>query len=137
MTWIKDTVPKEALFLVNSFFAYDDTVVVGSDAGWWIPMLAQRDSTLPPINYGVEQGTQPDYYESVNAFQNDIRNETLDQPDVQAPLKERGITHIYIGQQQGRVNNKDPLLNVHQLLDSPYFQPLYHQDRVWIFEYIP
>ncbi|MGD2159336.1 MAG: hypothetical protein PVG32_20840 [Anaerolineales bacterium] len=139
MTWIKENVPEDAKFLVNAFFAYDDTVIVGSDGGWWIPLLAHRDSTLPPINYGVEQGHQPDYWNSVNAFQAEIQNKHLDQPEVLAALIENGVTHIYIGQQRGRVNNKGSIsiLNINHLLKSDKFRTIYHQDRVAIFEYLP
>jgi hypothetical protein len=137
MTWIKENVPEDAKFLVNAFFAYDDTVIVGSDGGWWIPLLAHRDSTLPPINYGVEQGHQPDYWNSVNAFQAEIQNKRLDQPEVLAALIENGVTHIYIGQQRGRVNNKGLVLNINHLLNSDKFRTIYRQDRVAIFEYLP
>jgi len=42
-------------------FAYGDSVIVGSDGGWWLPLLARRQTTLPPINYGSEQGVRADY----------------------------------------------------------------------------
>jgi hypothetical protein len=54
---------------------------------------------------------------------------------VRALLKERGVTHVYIGQQGGRVGNPGPpLLQAGLLSESPYYRVVYHQDRVWIFE---
>jgi hypothetical protein len=53
---------------------------------------------------------------------------------VLAELRARGITHVYLGQRQGGVNNPVPPLEPARLLGSPAFRLLYHQDRVWIFE---
>ena len=53
-----------------------------------------------------------------------------------ATLAEYGVTHVYIGQQQGSVNYNGPLrINTEELLDDPHFEPIYHQDRVWVFEF--
>ncbi len=58
-------------------------------------------------------------------------------PDVIAPLRERGITHVYIGQRQGRVNYAGPdVLQPERLLASSCFRPTFHQDRVWVFEVV-
>ncbi|HEC61261.1 MAG TPA: DUF1616 domain-containing protein [bacterium] len=132
-TWIRENISPEARFLVNSFFAYGDILIVGSDAGWWLPLLANRQTTLPPINYGNEQGFQPDYVVWVNALNVAILQNGLDHPDVQALLSERGVTHVYIGQLQGQVNYQGPALDPNLMLASPNFQPVYHRDRVWIF----
>ncbi|MGQ9846765.1 MAG: hypothetical protein ACUVQP_04590, partial [Bacteroidales bacterium] len=37
--WIDENLPEEAKILVNSFFAYGGSVIVGSDGGWWLPSL--------------------------------------------------------------------------------------------------
>jgi hypothetical protein len=133
--WIPENTPYNARFLVNSFFAYGDTLIVGSDAGWWLPLLASRQTTLPPINYESEQGTRSDYVEWINALSAEIRNKGINHPDVLAKLGERDITHIYIGQRQGRVNYDGPyVLQPQQLLADSHFHPAYHQDRVWVFE---
>jgi hypothetical protein len=54
-----------------------------------------------------------------------------------AMLKERGVTHVYIGQQQGSVNSPGALLDPAQLLSDSRFRLIYHQDRVYIFEFLP
>jgi hypothetical protein len=52
-------------------------------------------------------------------------------------LRERGVTHVYIGQRQGRLNYDGPgILEPRQLLASPHFRPVYHEDRVWVFEVV-
>ncbi len=136
-TWIQGNVPQNALFLVNSMPAYGDTLIVGSDGGWWLPLSARRSTTLPPINYGTEQGPQPQYRQWINQLTNDINNKGLTDPQVIQNLVERGITHVYIGQRQGRVNNGGPILEPQALQDSPFFQQVYHQDLVWIFRFNP
>ena len=137
-TWIQEHTAPDARFLVNSFFAYGGTVVAGSDGGWWLQLLARRQTSLPPFTYGFEQGPVPDYREWVNALTAEIQQKGIEHPDVLATLRERGITHVYIGQRQGRVNYDGPhVLDPNRLLAIPHFRPIYHLDRVWIFEVLP
>lgn len=132
--WIRANTPAEARFLVNTFLAYDGMVAVGSDGGWWLPLLAARQVSVPPINYAIERGPTPEYAYWVNALPEAIQKKGIAAPDVVAMLHERGITYVYIGQQRGRVNYNGPDILVPQkLLDSPAFRPVYHQDLVWVF----
>ncbi|MCL4487650.1 MAG: hypothetical protein M1570_05915 [Chloroflexi bacterium] len=133
--WIKKNTPSDAVFLVNSFFAYGGTDVVGSDAGWWLPLLAGRSTTVPPLNYESEMGPRPDYREWINNLVHEIETRGIADPEVLAILREHRVTHIYIGQQNGRVNYGGPyVLEPEQLLSVPAFHPVYHEDRVWVFE---
>ena len=134
--WIDANLPEQARLLVNAFFAYGDWVTVGSDGGWWLPLTAHRLTSLPPINYGNEKGIFADYRQQVNALQSEILAKGVDHPDVLRLLQERGIRYIYIGQRQGRVNNAGAILDPQVLLASPAFKPIYHQDRVYIFEVV-
>ncbi len=136
--WIRDHLPAGARFLVNAFFAYDNAVAAGSDAGWWLPLLTGRQTNLPPMNYGSEQEPRPGYMRWVNEPTRLVQSSGIGAPDTLALLKERGITHVYIGQQRGRVGYDGPhTLSAEQLLADPHFTPIYHQDRVWIFEVAP
>jgi hypothetical protein len=133
--WIQENTPHDARFLVNSFFAFGDTVIVGSDGGWWLPLLAHRQTTLPPLNYGSEQGPHPDYGIWINTLTSEILTKSVTHSSVLNLLRERDITHIYIGQRNGRVNYSGSYeLEPEQLLSSPKFHLVYHQDRVWIFK---
>jgi hypothetical protein len=135
MAWIRENTPEDARFLVNSFFAYGGSVIAGSDAGWWIPLLGKRANTAPPLNYGTEQGLQDDYRQWINELKAQIEEAGINHPETLAVLQERGITHVYIGQQRGRVNYNGPsVLDPKLLLQSAHFRPIYHQDLVWIFE---
>jgi hypothetical protein len=136
--WIRSNVPAGARFLANSFPAYGGSSVVGSDGGWWLPLLAGRQSTVPPLNYSSEDGPDPGYRLRVNELSRQVREFGPDDEAVLALLQEEGVTHVYIGQRQGRVNYAgSDVLDPNELLDSPNYRLRYHQDRVWIFELNP
>lgn len=133
--WIQANVSPNARFLVNTFLAYGGNVVVGSDGGWWLPLLAQRSTTLPPINYATERGLEPDSAQQVVALAAAVQSPGITDPAVLALLRERGVTHVYLGQRQGQVNNSQASLSPELLTKSAQFRVIYHQDRVWIFEW--
>ncbi|MBP1467091.1 hypothetical protein EYB53_015360 [Candidatus Chloroploca sp. M-50] len=134
MAWIETHTPQEARFLVNGYF-HNEASLLGGDAGWWIPLLAHRQTTLPPMIYVAEQGPRPDYAQWVNELYATIDDRGLDHPETLNLLREREIAYVYIGQRQGLVGNPDPtqVLDPEVLGDSPHFTPLYHEDQVWIF----
>ena len=134
VTWIKDNLPENSNMLVNSFFAYGGSAVAGSDGGWWLPLLTRTQSTLPPITYTLEKSPFPGYRQWVNALTAEIQSKGINHPDVLAMLDERRVTHVYIGQQQGLVGYEGPSLSPQEMLASPHYSLIYHQDRVWIFE---
>jgi hypothetical protein len=135
MEWINDNTAESDVFLVNSFFAYSDTLVVGSDGGWWIPMLTGRKTTLPPLTYGIEEGGKVTDINSTNDLYREIQNQGLTDPDVISLLKQHGIKYIYSGQRQGAVNNPgSKIIDPQVLAGNPNFKVEYNQDRVWIFE---
>jgi hypothetical protein len=135
--WIQENLPPDSLILVNSFAAFGDTSVVGSDGGWWMPLLGERKTTLPPILYISETGLRPDYIAWVNELTFQIYEKGMEHPDVIASLTERGVTHVYVGQLQGRANYGGPVIEPGILRISPHFRQIYHQDRVWVFEFLP
>ena len=136
-SWLRTSTPSDARILVNSFFAYGGSSIVGSDGGWWLPLLARRQTTLPPLTYASDQGLRPDYREWTNTLVAEINNKRINDADTIARLHDRGITHIYVGQRQGSINSPGPLFTLDELITSPYYLPIYHQDRVWVFELVP
>jgi hypothetical protein len=132
--WINENIPANAGFVVNSFFAYGESLIAGSDGGWWLPLLTQRRSTQPPLNYGTEQGPFPDYRAWINQAPRVIIEKGINHSETLELLRRRGIGYAYIGQQQGRVNSPKPLLDLQTLQSDPHFELVYHQDRVWIFK---
>jgi hypothetical protein len=137
MAWIRENTPKDAQFLVNSFFAYGDSSIVGSDGGWWLPLLAKRANTVPPLNYGTEREPWPGYRQWVNELARRLRGVDMSTPATLTLLRECGVTHVYVGQRQGRVNYTGPdVLDPEALLRSTHYRLVYRQDRVWVFEIV-
>jgi hypothetical protein len=137
MEWIAENAPEDARFLVNSFFAYGERAVVGSDAGWWLPLLAARSNTVPPLNYRTEAGRWPGYGEWVEEENRRLHDVDLADAASGALLSELEVTHIYIGRQRGRVNYDGPdVLDPDMLLESACCRPIYHYDGVWVFEVV-
>ena len=135
--WISDHLDKDARFLVNSMFAFNGIAIVGTDGGVWLPLLAKRDTTQPPVPYIIEDSDIPEYRNWVKFLVEEITEKGIDHPDVLELYQTRGITHVYIGQQGGLVNSPSPMINLEELTSSPHFDLIYHQDRVWIFKINP
>ena len=135
--WIQVHTSETAKFLINGFLTDGDISVVGADAGWWLPLLAYRAVTIPPLTYMMEDNFDPDFRTQVLSLGMSLRDEGLTSPNVLAQLTAEGVTHIYIGQQQGHVNWGGPVLNPLELAANKHFRVVYHQDRVWIFEVRP
>ena len=135
--WIEENTPPEARFLIESFTAYGDTAAVGADAGWWLPLTAGRDVTHPPLLYTFEADPHPTFRQDLLALTHAVRQEGPDAPQTLAMLWERGITHVYVGQQQGEVNSPGVALRPEALETSPHYRPVYHRNRVWVFEVLP
>lgn len=128
--WIRANTPTDARFLVDSFPAYGGSVVVGADGGWWLPLLTNRQTSQPPINYANEREPWAGYVAWVNALTFAIQEKGVSHPEVLTMLRERNLRYIYIGQTH---KNSGATLKVETLLQDARFRPIYHQDRVWIF----
>jgi len=134
MQWIEANTPAEASFLVQSFVY--SVSVAGSDAGWWIPLLAGRGNNAPP-QYAMfaEAPASPETNPSLLALVETLEQYPLPVPEALVQLCASGISHVYNGQQQGRVGFEvQPLFDPSALRNSPeIFERLYARDRVEIF----
>jgi hypothetical protein len=136
MAWIREHTPTDARFLVNGFSIYDGQSVVGSDAGWWIPLLTERENTMPP-QYALvnERETEPGYGRRVVELEAGLRRTPLTSLEGLALACEEGISHVYVGQGEGRVGKPppEPLFTAEELSADPAFEAVYHRDNVWVF----
>ncbi len=136
--WIRKNLPADSRFLVNADLVFNESTTVGTDGGWWLPITAGRQTTIPPMNYSFEKEPWPGYREWINSLYLEIEELGIDSPQVVDEMRRRGITHVYIGQQQGSVSNFGTHnFDLEALQASKSFRPIYHQDRVWIFEVLP
>lgn len=129
MAWVKEHIPPEARFLTNYAFAYNNSSLIGTDAGWWLPLLAQRQNLILPLS--AQEVRAP------VALKFPVFFRQLDELDLSSAagytfLKSHGITHIYIGEKQGQVWNETntPPLNAESLKNSGFYQEIYRLDNV-------
>jgi hypothetical protein len=137
MDWIDANTPEDARFLVNGFLIRNGQSATGSDAGWWIPLLAARQNTMPP-QYALltETPIDPAYSRNVVDLVAWLQDTSLASSEAISQLCQQDISHVYVGQRQGRVGfAADPLFLPDELLANPAFSPLYHQDQVWVFDF--
>ena len=135
--WIQENTPPNARFLVNGFLAYGNSVVVGADAGWWLPYYTKRENTVPPILYTTEK-LQPtiahDYFRQLIINVQDSQGKQIQLRNV---LCEAKITHVFLGQKQGKVGfGFEPLVPVTWLQANSDFRLLHQvdQSQVWEFD---
>jgi len=139
MAWVRDHTPRQARFLVEGFRIYAGRSIVGADAGWWLPLLAGRENTIPP-QYAIlnERSEQADYSRWMVELMAHLETASPKSAEGLRLLCDAGITHIYIGQGQGLVSReKLQLFEPEDFADSPFFQLLYRQDRVYVFALAP
>jgi len=139
MSWIRARIPTDARFLVEGFRIYEGFSAVGADAGWWIPLLAGRANTMPP-QYALlnETPSLPDYTRQVVDLVAHLETTFPGSPDGIRLLCDQGITHVYIGQGQGKIGaGAVQLFSPDKFTDSNTFDLVYHADRVYIFALNP
>jgi hypothetical protein len=136
MDWIATHTAPDARFLVNGFLIYGGRSIVGSDAGWWLPLLTERASTMPP-QYALltETETEPGYGQHMIDLVAGLRQTPLPSLEGLALLCAEDISHVYVGKGEGKVAipPAHPLFKAVDMLGSPAFDAVYHQDGVWVF----
>ena len=130
MAWIRNNTAPDALFLVNMIPAYGDSLIAGTDGGWWIPLLTQRRSTLPPITYGSEQAEDANYAERVNGFAAALREHPLPSEEGIRLCREAGVDYIYVG--GGAHTGQTNAFAINTFRNHPAFQIVYERDGIAI-----
>ncbi len=132
MAWIQHHLPEGARFLINGFLAYQGQDAVGSDGGWWLPLLARRAALIPPLPYAIERTRDPLLAARLREW---IARLTAGDPQAVRELAGQGWCYVYIGQRQGRVNAPGPPLWIPEAMRGGPWEVRYHQDFVWIFKW--
>lgn len=132
MAWVKENIPPEATFLINHTFVYNNSTIIGTDAGWWLPLLAHRQNLILPMS--AQEIREPDTFKA-NKFFRQLDKLDLSNLSGYTFLKDHGITYIYIGGRQGQVWNEthSTVLDAEALKQSGFYQEIYNQDNVVIF----
>jgi len=135
MDWIKDNISLDDTILVNSRMAYGSTTIAGTDAGWWIPLLTQRQNTVPPMIYGSEKPISVEYNKKIRSIYKDLHEPNLTMAEFINRMKKHHLNYIYIGQQRGQVWAGDEIsINPNLLAQSRLFKLRYAEDGVRVFQ---
>ncbi len=114
MRWIRQNTPTDARFIINGYqWAY--TNWAGTDAGYWLPVLANRRTNLPPLFYAVGPSSNVNRIDDLaRSVQRDAAN-----PGALAALaRQIGASYVFIGSRGGDL---DPYV----LAKSRYFRVVY------------
>ncbi len=118
---------------------YDGLVAGGSDAGLWIPLLAHRQNTMPP-QYALVNEVPADAGYSKRTIDL-VALLTKEGPTAHESLRrlcDAGVTHVYVGQQQGKAGPNTPQLFAPEaFLEGSAFKLIYQADQVRIFTLDP
>ena len=139
MAWIRKYTRTDATFLVEGFHNLNESIVVGSDAGWWIPLLTKRSNTIPP-GYAIidEKPIEKSYTQNMVKLVSTIQENGMESAETLQVLCDFGITHVYIGQGRGKVGVGVPqLFSVQEITSSPTYVQRYKKDLVRIYELAP
>jgi len=124
MDWIRRNLPPDARFLINVRHWQGGTYV-GTDGGYWIPLLTGRETILPPAIYIYGSA---EYVRGINELAEEIvAIESFNEESTRQLLRDNGVTHVYIGARGGSITPQ-------MLMGSPYYRPVYSNGAVWIFQ---
>lgn len=127
MEWIRQEIPPDALFYIATSF-WTPTVAHGLEAGYYLPLLAGRQTIMPLQNYASD-GTM-EYRSLVNQRLRDLAA-APDMHTLAQTMRAYGISHVYIGARPTH-------LNPQSFVDAPAdFDLLYNEGGVWIFAVRP
>ena len=128
LAWIAENIPEDAVFVVN-VWPWQSNTYAGSDGGYWIPVLTDHASLLPPLLYSSSLPMETT--EQMNSlFLQLSQAETLDDPGLRTRLADAGVTHLYLGARRHA-------LQAAEFEGRPFVQLLYAKDNVSIYAITP
>jgi hypothetical protein len=127
MDWIADNIPPGETILINPFL-WGYGLYAGSDGGSWIPPLAGRPTSPPPVLYGMDFGRPS--ISRVSDFNRQAVERAGDPAALNAWLHENNIHYVYLGARGGVFSPK-------KLRESGEFKLIYQGEGTWVFEALP
>lgn len=126
MRWAAENTPSDARFLINTR-AWNGEVRAGSDGGWWLPIIARRQVTLPCVFYVLGP---PAYRDGVIGLARTVEQAAaLDDLALIQRLAQEGVTHVFVGAAGGRLTPKE-------LDANPNYRLRYASGPVRIYEFV-
>ena len=117
--WIASNTPPGARFLISSELSYAGRGVTASDAGMWLPLLANRQVSVPALAAWTENPIVPDFFTQARklaAYTQPAGDPVIQRlvalgtvpaphspsdPEMLALMQAQGITHVYSGTSGG------------------------------------
>lgn len=124
--WIKDNTDDSAFFMISTFqFPLNKNLIIGLNGGYWLPVIAERKTIVPPMGYNIERMIYPDAEKKTAEFHNLSKN--LVSAETIEILRENGVTHIYL-------SKNDNLIKDQLFLKSLNLKVIYQNGNVQIIE---
>ena len=129
--WIEENLPQEITILTNSTPIFSaNWWYAGTDAGWWIPILANRETTTKPMNYSSEKKAEKGEFIRLNRLTQQVLDFGITDPNVLILLNEENIKYIYKGQTSDNIFGTQ----VSTLIDNPRLKLIFSLDKVRIYK---
>ncbi len=153
--WIQTNTPPNAKFLISSQISYKGRGVTASDAGMWLPLLAQRNVSVPALSAWIEHPLTPTFFTmtkelaeytqpltSTNALDDStqsklVENQTIAQPRTLSDpvtlglMNALGISYVYSGAGGGASQPRLDLTTMRR--DVRHYKLVYFSEGVYIF----
>jgi hypothetical protein len=130
MEWVENNLPEDALILINGLdVVWSPGWILGVDAGYWLPILAHRATTVPPMIYPLEWGDPLELTARLEASRAFLSRNQAGGLPLEQTLDRYDISHVFVGAQ-----NQQSVLP--ELAYEPRLKEIYRQDRVWVFEVV-
>jgi hypothetical protein len=122
MEWIRMNIDEDETIVINPT-GWGYGLYMGNDGGFWISPLTGRKTMPPNVLYGNDK----DFRTMVNQFIEDLLPAGNDSNFLWELLLENNYRYIYLGGRGG-------VISPQSLVDSPFFDPIYHKQGTWVFE---
>jgi len=129
LAWIRANTPADAKFAVN-VWEWQPQTYAGRDGGYWIAVLTDRASVLPPLLYSAT--LPPEQVDAHNRLLASLSSATsLEDAALRAQLRAHGVTHLYLGARSEDAGS--PGLRAAQIDGHPSATLIYRQEGVSIY----
>ena len=122
LRWAAENTDPQDLILIAGF-RWQNDVYMGSDAGYWLPIVSNRATTLPPLIYDLKPRSERERIRDL-AIQVERAGSNAEQLYLVA--SEAGAKYVFVASRPGPINAK-------VLRESDKFEMVYDSGRAKIF----
>jgi hypothetical protein len=128
MEWIENNTPTDALFVAGGVeFDWLPGWVVGTDAGYWIPLLGHRVAAPLAMIYPLEWGPAVNPSPALEALLELMKPDEDAVQRIGAVLARHGVTHVFSAAQRRPLTREE-------LSGQVDLRVVFRQDRTTVFE---